>query len=57
MTKHSEEYVSGWQAARAQYQSTGGVQPYPPGFGKDPEPEPKSAPPRKGPPRKTKIGD
>lgn len=30
--KYSSEFVEGWKAARAAYQATGGVQPYPPGY-------------------------
>ena len=45
MAKHSEDYLRGWKDARLQYQTTGGVQPHPPGFyGNEPEVKPKSAP-------------
>ncbi len=57
---YSEDYRAGWAAARLQYQSTGGVMPHPPEPVEEPEPEPAKAPPgplRKGPPRKTKVGD
>ncbi len=47
----TEDYVAGWQAARAQYQSTGGVQPYPPGYEK---PEEKESTPVKKQTRKPK---
>ena len=38
----NEDYVAGWKAARLQYQTTGSVQPFPPGYGaqRAPEPEP-----------------
>ncbi len=38
----NEDFVEGWKAARAQYQATGGVQPYPPGYGAQRAPEPES---------------
>ncbi len=28
----TEDFIAGWKAAREQYQSTGGVQPFPPGY-------------------------
>ena len=46
MAKQSEEFIAGWQAAREQYQATGGVQPYPPGHYEVDEPAPEA--PKKG---------
>ena len=53
MAKHSEDYLRGWSDARLQYQTTGGVQPHPPGFyGQEsrvkPEPPPKPSGPKVG---------
>ena len=42
----TEEFLAGWQAARVQYQNTGGVQPFPPGYEKPVEEE-KPAPVKK----------
>ena len=44
----TEDIVKGWQMAREQYQATGGVQPYPPGYYESdlydaPAPEPAAA--------------
>ena len=35
----TEEFLAGWKAAREQYQSTGGVQPFPPGYEPEEQPE------------------
>ncbi len=43
----NEDYVEGWKAARAQYQSTGGVQPFPPGYEAPVEKEETPAPVKK----------
>ena len=42
MAEYSKDYVAGWKDARGQYQMTGGVQPYPPGYQDEPEPEPEA---------------
>lgn len=46
----NEDVLKGWLLARAHYQSTGGVPPYPPGYEppKEPEPKPKKAPEKEG---------
>ena len=42
----NEDVLAGWKLARAHYQATGSVPPYPPGYGaqRAPEPEPERVP-------------
>jgi len=43
----NEDYVEGWKAARAYYQATGGVPPFPPGYVPKTEEEAPPAPTKK----------
>lgn len=52
---YSEEFKAGWALARAQYQSTGGVQPHPPEKPAE-KPEPEVAPAKKAAPGKKTGG-
>lgn len=47
----SEEYLRGWKAARAYYQATGGVPPYPKGYYPETPTEPAIAQGASRPPR------